>query len=189
MADGLYVRYNGAWVNLAQIHLIGGSDYHPTIWNDYGVYDRFYIDFKEPLLPFPLSAFNKCIAIYGETQLTPIRVIKTANPSIYEVQTDISGAFRGVLVANYRKGLYLATGADLPIFSERFYVAGIPFVIDFGNIYDSAELYTDRFYENITEDVLIEANALIEIPAVYESLDMVRPIVSSVTEDVTVTLT
>lgn len=145
MADDLYVRYQGAWVNLTQIHLIGGTDYHPMIWNDDGVYDRFYIDFKAPLQPFPLSTFNKCIYVLGKDgRITVTKATVTANSHVYAIEADITGQNQGIIVANVKEGLVLSPPESLPFFSEFFYVSGIAPVKALTEIYDNT--YAPRYY-------------------------------------------
>ena len=62
---------NGFICGMATKGLIrSGQLYQPVIWNDEGVYDYFYIDFRRALEPFSLGMWNESIVVHDNEQLT-----------------------------------------------------------------------------------------------------------------------
>lgn len=102
-----------------------GEMYKPNIWNDNGVFNYFYIDFKEPLEKFSLGMFLESIVLY-DSESIPITNVEYVSPGVYKVFADISGKINGVTVINKKTTLLnFATGKLLPAFSTLFYVDGV----------------------------------------------------------------
>lgn len=116
---------NGFLCGLATKGLIKtGAQYEPVIWNDEGVYDYFYIDFKRAIAPFSLGMLAESIIVYGDAQI-PITGFTKVSSSVYKIFCDISNKPKGVLVFNRKSTLLTYTnGQKLPVFSTFFYAAG-----------------------------------------------------------------
>lgn len=117
---------NGLIVGLAARGMVkSGITYQPRVWNDEGVYDYFYIDFKRGMEPFSLGMFEQSIIIHDSDQLYATGIQKVSN-GVYKVFCDISGRVQGITVLNKKTSLLMfATGQRLPPFSIHFFVAGI----------------------------------------------------------------
>jgi len=128
---------NGFLCGLATKGLIKtGAQYEPVIWNDEGVYDYFYIDFKRALAPFISGMFLDSILVFGKDKLSITGVEKVA-PSRVKVYCDISGLAQGVLVVHKKNSfLSFSDSRTIPDFSVLFYVAGIPSVFYLKHMYD-----------------------------------------------------
>ena len=110
--------------------------YAPTIWNDTGHYDYFYIDFKKTLVPFSLGMFVESILVYGTAPIT-VTGIEKINGTTFKVYANISGLIHGLVVMSKSPTrLKLVTGKELPAFSTFTFVSGIVTYIDGGYIYE-----------------------------------------------------
>ena len=74
-------------------HVLSGAVYEPAIYNDEGVFDFFYIDFKKAVEPFSLGMWNESIIIHDDAQVTvtDVKQAYTDNPYIPEsITVDMS---------------------------------------------------------------------------------------------------
>ena len=102
-----------------------GELYRPRCWNEEGVFDCFYIDFKRGLSEFSPGMFIESIIVYDSESL-PIRGAEYVSNGVYKVYCDISGRKQGVTVVNKKSTLLETAGGNvLPVFSVMFYVSGL----------------------------------------------------------------
>ena len=61
-----------------------GAAYEPEAYNDAGVYDFFYLDFKRVMTPFSLGQFSESISVSASSVLpvTDVKQAYTENPYI-----------------------------------------------------------------------------------------------------------
>lgn len=173
---------NGLIVGLAARGMVkSGITYQPRVWNDEGVYDYFYIDFKRGMEPFSLGMFEQSIIIHDSEQLYATGITKVST-GVYKVICDISGRYQGITVLNKKTSLLsFTTGQRLPPFSIHFFVSGIDSYERLRYCYDictfsdgiridgvscdvdidtSAGIITDDFYEDTSFSLFSEAMAV-----------------------------
>jgi hypothetical protein len=154
-----------------------GEYYKPRIWNDSGIYDYFYIDFKGQLNDFSLGMFLESIIVYDSEQII-VTDINFISSGVYKVFADIEGKINGVTVINKKSTLLTFTsGRILPVFSTIFYVEGVtPYVrkayiyekvnIGISNIINTDDRYDVEFTGYFTnfevqESVLLDNNNIL----------------------------
>ena len=85
-------------------HVLSGAVYEPAIYNDEGVFDFFYIDFKKAVEPFSLGMWQESIIIHDDVQVPVTKVVQayTDNPYIPEsITVDMSaGTLTDTTVSN-----------------------------------------------------------------------------------------
>ncbi len=180
---------NGFICGMATKGLVkSGAQYTPNAWNDEGVYDFFYIDFKQALELFSLGMLQESIILHDSAQVF-ISGVEYVSPGLYKIFCDLENRFHGVTVINkITTYLRFATGRKVFPFSIHFYVNGIvPHIIpDF--CYDNA-IYNGVVHGDIYEN---SSSTLCE-NVVFDEFDdttsFVNFLPSSVDEDVSVELT
>lgn len=128
---------NGFIVGLATKGLVrSGNLYEPLCWNDEGVYDYFYIDFRRKMEEFSLGMFSQSIIVHDSVQLA-VTDVTYVSPGVYKVLCNISNKLHGITVINKKTSLLaFSSGEQLPVFSTHFYVAGIDAYINLKYIYE-----------------------------------------------------
>ena len=81
-----------------------GEIYKPTVWNDSGVYDYFYIDFRRAMEQFSMGMLAQSIIVYDSVQI-PITDYEFISPGVYKIYADISNKMKGVTVINKKTSL------------------------------------------------------------------------------------
>lgn len=117
---------NGFICGMATKGLVrSGELYKPIIWNDDGVYDYFYIDFRRAMEEFSTGMWNESIVVHDSVQLNVTNVEYVSN-GIYKVTCNIDNRVHGITVLNKKTSLLaFSNGQQLPVFSVHFWVAGI----------------------------------------------------------------
>lgn len=128
---------NGFICGMATKGLVrSGELYKPKIWNDEGVYDYFYIDFRRAMQEFSTGMFNESLVIHDSEQIKATAV-EYISSGVCKVRCDISNRPHGITVLNKKTSrLRFATGERLPVFSVHMFIAGQPAYIDAGYLYD-----------------------------------------------------
>jgi hypothetical protein len=160
---------NGFICGMATKGLIKGSRYEPIIWNDSGVYDYFYIDFKQRMSLFSLGMFKESIIVYDSEQIE-VTAIEKVSAGVYKIFANIEGKDKGVTVINKAATLlsYLS-GAKLPSFSVMFMVAGLDPIVRKAYAYDSDDI-RDLYIPMIsTEEIATIFPNYILINTIYET--------------------
>lgn len=172
---------NGFICGMATKGLVrSGQLYQPIIYNDAGVYDYFYIDFRRALEPFSLGMWNESIVIHDSVQLSVSKVVEVSY-GVYKVYCDIRDKTHGITVINKKTSrlMFASTGERVPVFSTHMFVEGQDKYLDGGYMYDksnfnfvlsitettaSTELYenvdTGSFYEHLSYDLVLHSNIL-----------------------------
>lgn len=134
---------NGFLCGMATKGLIrSGALYAPIIWNDEGVYDFFYIDFKRALAPFSMGMLDESLILHDSVQFD-ISNFTYVSPGVYKIYCDLSDKIKGVTVMNKVSTLLsFSDGTPLPVFSTLFYVAGLVRYNRLPYCYDSAPYVT-----------------------------------------------
>lgn len=102
-----------------------GKMYEPLVWNDEGLYDYFYLDFKNPMEAFSVGMLTESIIVHDSEQL-PITGFEKMSASIYKLYCNISDKVSGITVLNKATSLLsFSSGAQLPPFSVHTFIAGI----------------------------------------------------------------
>ena len=96
---------NGFVCGIATKGLVkSGAVYEPEAYNDEGVYNFFYIDFKRVMEPFSIGQFNDSVIVSGASVLnvTDVQQAYTENPYIpITTALDLSaGALTDTAVSN-----------------------------------------------------------------------------------------
>lgn len=132
---------NGFICGMATKGLVrSGNLYNPTCWNDEGVFDYFYIDFKRGLENFSLGMFNESIIVHDTEQLR-VAGVEYVSYGVYKVYCNIADKMNGITVVNKKSTLLTTTsGSLLPVFSVHFYVSGVATYIRKAYVYEKAML-------------------------------------------------
>ena len=87
---------NGFVCGMATKGLVkSGAAYEPVVYNDAGVYNFFYLDFRRVLEPFSIGMFNESIIVSASSVLpvTDVKQAYTENPYIpITTALDMNGA-------------------------------------------------------------------------------------------------
>lgn len=118
------------------------QQYSPNLWNDSGVYNYFYIDFKQTLELFSLGMLKESLVVFDSVQIA-IDGMTYISPGIYKIYADLAGKVKGITVMNKANSLLdFSNGAPVPPFSTRFFVAGLDTYAQVAYGYDQAYLST-----------------------------------------------
>lgn len=145
-----------------------GQLYQPRCWNDEGIYEYFYIDFRQSMAPFSLGMWNESIVVHDREQLGVPQVGYIA-PGIYKVWCDLSGRMHGITVLNKITSLlHFGSGRVLPAFSTHFFVAGIDAYKNLDYVYDTVRFPAccDVLEENYNLDL---AAGSLDLNEIYET--------------------
>lgn len=111
--------------------------YAPLVWNDPGIYDYFYIDYKRAVGTFSYGRFRNSSALVGTTgELIPSNA-EQVTPRVYKIHADISQELLVRVFYNEGRGLVFSDGEAVPGFGVSFYVDGNqpyepPYIYDCG---------------------------------------------------------
>lgn len=179
---------NGFVCGMATKGLVrSGQLYQPIIYNDAGVYDYFYIDFRRALEPFSLGMWNESIIVHDSVQLAVTQVSEVSF-GVYKVTCDISGKTHGITVINKKTSRlrFASTGERVPVFSTHMYISGVLSYVDGGYIYDPT---TINFGMSVTEiPGYVELAEILDFGNTYDS-DLIISELSTVADTATVILT
>jgi len=184
---------NGILCGLAMKGLIKtGSQYEPIIWNDEGIYDYFYIDFKRALAPFTVGMLSDSLLVYGNDRLV-ITGFQKVSASTIKVFCNIAGLASGVIVV-HKKNTFLSysDGRSVPEFSSLFFVSGIPSVFNFRYIYDEIRNVIDILgvkHGEIIEEGSVEISFMPDINSLNHEIITCQPYSTSVIENLEIRLT
>lgn len=187
---------NGFVCGIATKGLVkSGALYEPEAYNDAGVYDFFYLDFKRVMAPFSIGQFNESVIVSGTSALSVSQVTQATDGSgnkiagVYKVYCDISAQTRGVSISHQKNSrLHFWDGTQVPVFSTSMYVAGLTTYIDGGYYYDSADFWA--FGGSVTENESVTLADSFSVDAISESCTFAPAILNAtVTETPTITLT
>lgn len=116
--------------------ILNSGEFKPLAWNDEGIYDYFYIDFKSPVSDFSVGMLSESIIVHDSEQLTVMNQIRIS-ASVFKLYVNIAGKYQGVSVLNkIMSNLYFTSGERIPPFSIHFFVSGIIPYIRLKYIYD-----------------------------------------------------
>lgn len=134
---------NGFICGMATKGLVrSGQLYQPLIWNDDGVYDYFYIDFRRAMEPFSLGMFDESIIVHDSVQLA-VTAIVPVYTGIYKLYCNISSKKNGITVLNKKTSLLqFASGERLPVFSTHMYILGQDSYLKAAYVYDLVENFS-----------------------------------------------
>lgn len=129
---------NGFVCGMATKGLVrSGELYKPAIWNDEGIYNYFYIDFRRAMEDFSTGMWNESVVVHDSVQLSVLKV-RHYSGYIYKVYCDIADRLRGITVMNKKTSLLrFATGERVPGFSTHMFIAGQDMMDSFGYMYES----------------------------------------------------
>lgn len=89
---------NGFVCGMATKGLVrSGQLYQPIIYNDTGVYDYFYIDFRRALEPFSLGMWNESIVVHDSVQLEVSGIENSWTQNPYTPITEPADLFQASL--------------------------------------------------------------------------------------------
>ena len=132
---------NGFVCGIATKGLVkSGAIYEPVAYNDAGVYDFFYLDFKRVMEPFSIGMFKESIIVSAAAVL-PVTDVEQYSDTVYKVFCNISNQSKGVSVSHMKSTrLHFRDGTQVPVFSEWFSVAGLASMLDAGYFYEKAQI-------------------------------------------------
>ena len=180
---------NGFVCGLATKGLVkSGALYEPTIWNDSGIYNYFYIDFRRTMQAFSIGMFKESI-IVSAVAVLPVTDVKQCGDTVYKVFCDISNQPKGVCVTNKKSTrLHFWNGEPVPAFSVWFSVAGQTNYIDAGYLFDKCDFTTFNTTTSENENVVL--SDAFSIDEISERTTFSPTILSATTaENAAVTLT
>lgn len=130
-----------------------GEYYKPLVWNDEGIYNYFYIDFKKSMEDFTLGMLQESIIVHDTVQL-PITNLEKVSSSIYKIYCDITNKRSGITILNKKTSLLAFEGGQqLPIFSIHIYINGQDKYERFKYMYQVAKTKELKFPEDIETNV------------------------------------
>ena len=177
---------NGFVCGIATKGLVkSGAVYEPEAYNDAGVYDFFYLDFKRVMEPFSIGQFNDSVIVSGAAVL-PVTDVEQYSDTVYKVFCNISNQSKGVSVSNKKTTrLHFWDGTQVPVFSEWFSVAGLASVLDAGYFYENAQIIDAAM--TATENSNLVMWTPIVIPPISETANITGPDLTA-TENVNIVL-
>lgn len=113
------------------------SQTQPRLWNDEGDYSGFYIDFGMAVADCSLGQFTSSVYVADGEAALDVTAVSRVNATTFRVTCSLAGRTNGVQVYG-RPGGYLryVSGAEIPPFSARFFVAGLPTTLPLAYIYE-----------------------------------------------------
>ena len=177
---------NGFVCGIATKGLVkSGAAYEPVAYNDAGVYDFFYLDFKRVMEPCSIGQFNDSVIVSG-TAVLPVTDVEQYSDTVYKVFCNISNQPKGVSVSHMKSTrLRFWDGTQVPVFSEWFSVAGLPSMLDAGYFYEKAQI--DDEVMTATENSNLVMWTPIVIPPISETANITGPDLTA-TENVNIVL-
>ncbi len=163
-----------------------GEYYKPIVWNDDGVYNYFYIDFKKSMDFFSIGMFNSSIIIYSYDQLDVYK-IEQISSTTYKIYCDLSNKPAGITILNKKTSLLSFVGRmTLPVFSIHMYIQGQEKLEQLKYIYD---MYN---YQKLISDVLDNINIVLrggrDIGSISESSITNTDFIKNIVENVNIVL-
>ena len=180
---------NGFVCGIATKGLVkSGAIYEPGAYNDAGVYDFFYLDFKRVMEPFSIGQFNESVIVSG-TEVLSVTDVEQYSDTVYKVFCNISNQPKGVSVSNKKSTrLHFWNGETVPAFSVWFSVAGQAAYIDAGYLFDKCDFTTFNTTTSENENVVL--SDAFSIDEISERTTFSPTILSATTaENAAVTLT
>ena len=180
---------NGFVCGIATKGLVkSGAIYEPVAYNDAGVYNFFYLDFRRVLEPFSMGMASESIIVSASSVL-PVTDVKQYSDTVYKVFCNISNQSKGVSVSNKKSTrLHFWNGEPVPAFSVWFNVAGQAAYIDAGYLFDKCDFTT--FNTTASENENIVLSDAFSIDEISERTTFSPTILSATTADnAAVTLT
>ena len=180
---------NGFVCGIATKGLVkSGAIYEPVAYNDAGVYDFFYLDFKRVIEPFSMGMVSESIIVSASSVL-PVTDVEQYSDTVYKVFCDISNQPKGVCVTNKKSTrLHFWNGEPVPAFSVWFSVAGQANYIDAGYLFDKCDFTTFNTATSENENVVL--SDAFSIDEISERTTFSPTILSATTaENAAVTLT
>lgn len=159
-------------------------EYAPTVWNDYGVYSYFYIDFLKPVGSFSIGMLQESLYVFTTSQKA-ISGFERIDSRTFKIYCDISDGYEGVCVINIAntKLKFSTNDTKMKEFSVGFKLAGsvrlssIPYIVEAissipieRNITENA-LIAMSSGETVTRTILEQTNS-INIPANVSELQV-----------------
>ena len=165
-----------------------GAVYEPVAYNDAGVYNFFYLDFRRVLEPFSMGMFSESIIVSASSAL-PVTDVEQYSDTVYKVFCNISNQPKGVSISNKKSTrLHFWNGEPVPAFSVWFGVAGQTIYIDAGYLFDKCDFTTFNTTTSENENVVL--SDAFSIDAISERTTFSPTIFSATTADnATITLT
>ena len=178
---------NGFLCGMATKGLVrSGQLYQPLIWNDSGVYDYFYIDFRRAMEAFSLGMWNESIVVHDSVQLQ-VAQIAEGSYGVYKITCDIRGKKNGITVLNKKTSrLRFASGERVSVFSTHMFIAGQASNIDGGYFYEKVNFA--RLDLDFTENVVALMYPPVEAGSYLETIAFALPTITA-SETATITLT
>lgn len=162
----------------------GGTDgYAPTVWNDIGVYDYFYIDYMQDVSNFSLGRFLNATIISGATgEITPTNAEQVSG-NVYKIYADITNGKQVSVFGREERGLRFTSGEDIPGFEAVFWVDDVkPHQLPY--LYDGTELLTYSFLAADNTDFIYVA--MHSLPVAFDDCTLERFAYSFENEAVTI---
>ena len=109
-----------------------GESLAPLCWNDEGVSDCFYINYRAPLREFSYGRFCNKTAVFGsDGEIIPTEA-ELVEGGIVRVWADLSGQTQVRIFGNSRDGLWFSDGRAVGAFAAEFWVDGqAPYVLPY----------------------------------------------------------
>ena len=180
---------NGFVCGIATKGLVkSGAAYEPEAYNDAGVYNFFYLDFRRVLEPFSMGMVSESIIVSASSVL-PVTDVEQYSDTVYKVFCNISNQPKGVSVSNKKSTrLHFWNGETVPAFSVWFRVAGQANYIDAGYLFDKCDFTTFNTTTSENENVVL--SDAFSIDEISERTTFSPTILSATTaENAAVTLT
>lgn len=148
------------------------TEYMPAVWNDPGIYDYFYIDYKRAVGTFSYGRFRNSSALVGTTgELIPSNA-EQVSPRVYKIHCDISQELQVRIFSNEGRGLVFADGEPVPGFGVSFWVdEAAPHELPY--IYDSGKLEVETF--NAPEGLAISVFGMHPIGGMMDTAALPEP--------------
>ena len=112
-----------------------GESLAPLCWNDAGVSNCFYIDYRAPLREFSYGRFcNKTVIFGADGEIIPAEA-ELVSGGVVRVWADLSGQTQVRIFGNSRDGLWFSDGRAVGAFAAEFWMDGqapygLPYLAD-----------------------------------------------------------
>ena len=112
-----------------------GESLAPLCWNDAGVSNCFYIDYRAPLREFSYGRFCNNTVIFGaDGEIIPAEA-ELVSGGVVRVWADLSGQTQVRIFGNSRDGLGFSVGRAVGAFAAEFWLDGqapygLPYLAD-----------------------------------------------------------
>lgn len=158
-------------------------EYSPKVWNDKGVYEYFYIDYKRAIGTFSYGRFRNASVVVGTTgEIIPVYA-ERITARVYKIDADISQEKQVRVFSTEGRGLNFSDGESVPGFGVSFWVdENTPHELPY--IYDGATM--ERVDVVGIERQTIEYITIFETPAAADAFTLAAVPELAITESASV---